>query len=199
MKGIIIYLKDKYWTVIAIATVLPGVASAAFEYMMTGGLPGWIPLVAAALGGGLTALILMYIKTPEPAPEPRSLPDPPSEVQPLPEGSSRIFCPRTPAELIDKIEGCTEIQAEYIIKPYLDQWMEIEGNIKDVSKTSYTNQITVFIFDNELSLFLYFDANTWGVQVGSFDVGDRISVIGKIASIQRDGIISLGECELVNQ
>ena len=198
MTRIITYLKSRYWTVVAIATVLPGVASAAFEYMMTGGLSGWTPLVAAALGGGLAALILMYIKTPDSPSESHPLPEPPSEVQPLPEAAAQIFCPRTPAELIDKVKGCTEIQAEYISKPYLGQWMGIEGNITDVSQRSYMNQITVYMFDNEPSFALYFDASTWGTQIGSFDVGDRISAIGKIESIQRGGIISLEECELVS-
>ena len=84
-----------------------------------------------------------------------------------------------------------------MIKPYLDQWMKVEGNIRDVSDKIYPNQITVHIYENESSLYLRFEANTWGAQVGSFDVGDQISAIGKIELIDRLGYISLKECELV--
>ena len=232
MKEVITYIKDQYWVTVAIAAALPGIITAAVEYTMTGGSSGLIPLSAAAIGGGLTALILMAIKTPYfpsavveyimTGGAPRWIPlgivigvgltalilmatntsDSPSKEGPLPGPSSeeeqRIFSPRTPAELVDKLEGLTEVQAERLTETYLGQWMEVEGNVTDISRNLFEDQIKVHIFNDRLSLFLHFDASTWGVQVGSLDVGDQISAIGKIRSILRQGIISLDECELVS-
>ena len=190
MNNIIAYLKNNYWTTVAIATILPGVASTAIEYMITNGSSGWIPLSAALIGGCFTALTLVIIKTSEQPPKIHTL----SETK-----SSRIPCPRTPAELIEKIEGCTEIQAEHITQPYLGQWMEIEGNVDDVSERLSGDEISVYIWSEvKPSFFLIFDSNTWGTQIRSFDVGDHIIAVGKIKSISRLGTISLEECELIN-
>lgn len=228
-------LKDLGYGMIAAA--LPGIITAAVEYIIAGGSSGWKPLGAAIIGGGLITLILMAIKTPDfpstvveyimTVGPPRwillgiaigasltmlilmaitTLDDSPSEVTTLDDSSSeedrRIFSPKTSAELVAKLKGLTEIQAERIAEPYLGLWLEEEGVVTDISKESLSDQIAVYMFEDKPGLALYFDASTWGAQVGSFDVGDRISAIGKIKSIQRtwdSGIVSLEECELVSQ
>ena len=203
-----------YW-VVAGAT-LPGSFAAIIQYILTGGVSGWIPLVATLLGGIVAAVVLLFTakRRPldltksyeplEPLIEGRAIPPRiPAELvaeikglEPLAEG--RAISPRTPAELVAEIKGLTEIVATDVSRRHIGQWLRVQGQVQDVSQRFIPKgKIIVSITDAETALNLYFDAKIWGSQVSLFNVEDRISAIGKIDRIGRIGWINLEECELV--
>ena len=220
------YIKNRPRITFTFAIILPGVFVSITEYFMTKGISGEKPILAAIAGGVLAALVLSFVKLDEsphqskteqapaspesreaflknleravsekvqgPAPPetstPSTLPDSPTE--------ERIFSPRTPAELVDEIKGMTEVVAERVSERHIGQWLKVHGPIRDVSNRG--GAISVDIMETEPSFFLDFDQSRWSKRLDSFNIGDQISVIGKIQGIDRDGYISLEECELVS-
>ena len=201
-RKVLRYIKRRPLITITLAAVLPGAIASLIEYFLTNGISGVIPILAAFVGGILAALGLSFVKPDEPphrsetiqvpaTPEtstPSTLPDSPPE--------ERIFSPRTSAELVDEINGMTEVVAERVSARHIGQWLKVKGPIGDVSIRG--REICVPIMETEPSMFLYFDESRWSNRLKSFDVGDQISVIGEIRSIRRSGIVRLEKCELVS-
>ena len=182
-----------YWVVAS--AILPGSFAAIIQYILTGGVSGWIPLVATLLGGIVAAVVLLFTAKRRPLDLTKSY----EPLVPLTEG--RAISPRTPAELVAEIKGLTEIVATDVSRRHIGQWLRVQGQVRDVSQrfiSKGTIIVSITGAETTLLLFLYFDAKIWGSQVSSFIVGDRISAIGKIDRIDRTGLIRLEECALVN-
>ena len=81
------------WTIRAFSTAIPSALIALIEYIITGGVSGWAPLVAAFIGvfASVPVLWLMDRRKPLEAPTPDNLPAPPIE--------GKDFSPRTPPNL----------------------------------------------------------------------------------------------------
>lgn len=186
----------RYWLMVVTAMILPGVFAGIFEYMMTEGSSGWIPLVAALTGGLAAMLILWLIEQRKPekpqGPNKTAGASEPDELK----VEERIFTQRTPDELVASIRGLTEVAAGHVSERYLGQWLKVEGYVKDVYMLSSNKVIVVYISDAEPGVFLHFDAKRWEKHVAALDVEDKISAIGKIQTIGRQGIVALEQCEI---
>ena len=202
MNKTIRFLKERLLIATTVSAILPGLITAAVEYIMTGGHLGWTPIWASCIGGLVAWIVLMFI-LPEPleSSETRRLPNPldPSE----PPTEERFFSPRTPAELVASIYGLTDVKAEAMAKFHIGHWLKVEGKIINVSLIQSFSHKTTMVFigtsnEEELFLSLEFDSRIWNNRVSSLDIGEPISAIGKIKQISSIDV-RLAECELVNE
>ena len=227
MRRAIRYFKDRYWATLAVATISPGVLTAAIEYIVTKGVSGLLPLGAAALGGCLTIGALKFIETPDvnglnptiKVPQSPDVPSRRSGVRPAPGATEipqsheipdrigllsedRFFSPRTPDELVHEVKGLTDIVAKEVSKRHISHWLRVEGRIRNVQEYEYMDYIFIYVAqaDVNVDLILEFDRSYWRERLIAFNVGDHISAIGKIKGISSSlgGTVSLDECELVN-
>ncbi|MCY4653977.1 MAG: hypothetical protein OXC95_12535 [Dehalococcoidia bacterium] len=224
MRKLVRYSKRHYWQTVAGSVILPGALAGVAEYALTQGVSGLIPILAAVIGGILTMVSLTFIQptqeydddantesreisrrsaTHSSANSESSTSGGTSEVPIRPviiEKSShsvegKFFSPRTPNELVDEVKGMTDVVATRVSARHIGQWLKVDGPIEDVS--TEVREICVQILETEPSFFLYFDESSWSTRLASFNVGDQISVIGKIRRIGRFGYVTLEECELV--
>lgn len=226
MQRFLKYLKNRPRIIFTLAIILPGVFVSIFEYILTDGISGEKPILAALAGCVLAAILLMFVKPDETSK--KSEKGQPSDIQKkreaflknfehevskvvqepaTPETSTpssppdspteeRIFSPRTPVELVDEIKGMTGVVAKRVSERHIGQWLKVTGPVKDVSNKG--DEIFVYISKTEPSMLLYFDASRWGKSLASYNVGDQISVIGQIEYISRGGSVRLEKCELVS-
>ena len=199
MRKIIRCVRRHPWITVAVPTVLSSLAIALIEYFLTGGVSGWKPVIAGLVGGtigGSVAAVLTFIITSD---DDSSVGEAES-LQLLDE--KRIYSRRTPAELVDEVKGRTDIAAEHISKPYLGQWLQVEGLVDDVRDRYKVIRVYLprgEIGSSEPSFFLDFDADVWRDIFATLHKGDRISAAGKIKHIAPSGYISLEECELIDE
>ena len=195
------------WTIRILSILLPGALTALAEYMITGGVAGWAPVVAAVIGGFASVLVLWLVDKrkvagPPALQESTTLPSPPaSQNLTAPQIDGRDFSPRTPAELLASVEGLTEIAAESASQRHIGLWLKVKGNVLNVREDGFDNTITVFLNESisQKGMHLEFDANRWGARLRTLDIGDMISAVGKIESINSYmhlASLSLVCCEL---
>ena len=110
----------------------------------------------------------------------------------------KLFCQRTPAELVAEMKGKTSIVAANLLERHKGQWIRANGSIRDVSKDTSRegHQVILNWTDSQPAMGLYFDSGTYGGYLGSCNVGDSIDAIGKIGNIY-ENMVFLTECELV--
>ena len=213
MRRFVSYCKDRYWITLVTATMLPGVVTAAVEYIATSGVAGILPLVAAAMGGLLTFLVLKLVQTPELADKPvMTNPTETPDTSKMPElhkadGQSepgtenRFFSLRTPDELVASVKGLTDIAAEDVRKRHIGHWLQVTGSVGNISSLLDTVVVHVRQAGTKTDLFLYFEETVWRDKLASFDIGDQISAIGRIDAFESrlGGSVTLEECKLIDQ
>lgn len=182
-----------YWASVFAATILPAALAGFFEYIMSGGSSGLIPLWAGLVSGVLTAGVLLMLQR-------VSIPDRPFDV-PIKPANERVFTNRSPAELVERIDGLTAVSSKPIIERYLGLWLRAGGKIFEVEER---NQDIVAYLTNagvagnaSPEFVLYFNKEPWGQKLRALDKGDELFAVGKIARISTYGI-SLEDCEVVD-
>lgn len=182
------------WIIRVLSMVLPGALTALAEYMITGGVGGWAPLVAVVIGGFASVLVLWLV-------DKRKVEEPPAQ-QSLPAHytEGKDFSPRTPAELIASVKGLTDIAAASATQHDIGLWLRVDGTARNVKEHISSDVIEVSVVESgtKVSLFLDFAASRWGARLRSLDVGDSVSAIGRITHIARSGHVVLEDCELLN-
>lgn len=260
------------WLVFVATIMLPGVLIEGTEYALTGGLSGSKALIASAIGGILSVIVLLImmklwpkddgkVPSPEvlsvptgplveinvssyqapptpaptavedsvpshqasPAPTPTAIEDSVSSYQAppaptptavedgapshqaspaptTPAAKERVFSPRTPAELLEAIEGLTDLAAETVSRPHIGSWLRLEGKIRNMSLLRLSKEqinVSLVLPLDEVDVFLLFRADIWKERLELYVEGDQISAIGKILSVSRSGYVQLEECELI--
>ncbi len=114
----------------------------------------------------------------------------------------KFFSPRTPTEMLAAVE-VTEIAAKDARQREIGYLLKVEGTIRDkrssfeVSPSWGTKKVHVCMdeLETQASIFLEFTGSTWQNRLYSFNLGDRISAIGRIESVTKS--VNLKDCELV--
>ena len=118
----------------------------------------------------------------------------------LPEVKARVLSPRTPAELVNSVEGLTDIATEERSRPHIGTWLRVNGKITNISQIPFSGDILVHLNvpPDDTTVFLTFDGSNWGQRLRLHEVGDRISASGQIDGINQHlgGHVDLEECEL---
>lgn len=202
MQRAIRYGKSRYWTTVAVATVLPGVATAVIEYIVANGVKGLWPIAIAVMGGCLTMLALKLIKAPDfsevASPTEISLSlEVPAYAGRLVEG--RFFSPRTPDELVAEITGQTDIVAAEAIKRHIGHWLRVAGSVRDVSDRGGSVLLYIDLSDSRVSFSMEFNREYWRERLVAYNKGDQVVAIGQINYINSHigGVIRLDDCEFV--
>lgn len=199
MRQVVRFAKRWYWTSIIIGTVAPGSIAALIMYIATDGVTGWLPVVAAVLGGLLTAGVLSLIGGHEPTNQPGSgLPS-----IPTPFSQGKVFSPRTPDELVNEVKGLTDIRRQHVIQLHLGEWLHVAGCIRDVQQISPGDEIKVSVALKEsgVTAFMVFVPSYWQASLQAANIGDTISANGRIKNVEfflGYGSVTLDECELVD-
>ena len=178
MRRILRFLRRRYWATVSVATLFPGVFAGIFEYFMSGGTSGLVPLWAGVASGILTACVLLLIQAPESKP------------------TDRVFTQRTANELVEQLNGLTDIAAKPIVDRHAGTWLRV----RDLPVYDIVESGDVILVDDVPSysrpgFSLSFDRNEWGDRLKILDRGDQISAIGLISDISGD-IIWLEKCEI---
>ena len=185
------------WATVAVAMILPGVLTAAVEYVITRGVSGAISIGAAVIGGLLAAILLSFIERPV-------IPEPPNQPEPLSErvslsSETRVFSPRTPTELVAEIEGksMTTLTAAAVSQRHIGQWLRVNGSIDNIYDWLGSITVSIKTLEHQTSMTLQFNKNVWLETLKPFNIGDQITAIGKIDSISSISV-TLEECELID-
>ena len=199
-----------------LGTTLPGLIAAGAEFYLTSGISGIAAIPSALIGGLVTTILLMnlghgtesnvQLTVSEPTPneltnkvERPHLEDTPplarSNTLPTKE---KIFSRRTPADLVAEMEGKTTIAANQTMSRHVGQWISVDGLVADVGDV-LIDEVVVMLksSDSQPILHLGFEATRWRDSLGSLNIGDRISVTGKIVRITSISL-SLKECEMMD-
>ena len=191
-RTVLRFVKARPVPLVVIGAVLPGVLAAVVEFVVTDGVSGVVPIASAALGGLVTAVVLYLLITLGP------VSDSPEQGTATFTDSGRFFSRRTPAELVAEIEDKTTIFAERISDRHRGHWIAVDGFIRDVRDDLDEVTVHLQIEGPPKFISLGFTASAWKDKLISLDIGDQISVIGKIHSIAEYGI-TLENCELVQR
>ena len=212
MRQNIRYPHRWYWIFLIIGTVGPGLINAGLEYFAAGDAKAWEPIAWSLGGGSVTVFILWLLSALWPAHEaqlrPRAEETPQAaRAEPIPQANAlarqRSISPRTPVQIVDELEGHTEMTQERLIERHIGAWLEVTGVITNVSHRRHKQTISVSMqgSQDEITFFLEFDANVWNSIFRSSNIGDHISARGEIVRIRafqhREAYIALGQCELV--
>lgn len=210
-----IFIRQHPWIFGAIGNILPPSIAVLLQYLLTKDISEWIPVVSW-FGGALITLAVLWFVSKRSRDEvvaaltPTTVAQSPTVVQSptiilsptagVSQAEGRVFSRRTPAELVGLGKGLTEIAAGDVVKSHIGNWLKVEGLVNDVSSSMGGKDIMVVLERSDLHilLLLHFDASKWKPQVSTLIIGDKISVIGTIRSIDRTGYVSLEECELLN-
>lgn len=212
MRQVVRLAKRRYWASIIVGTVAPGAIAALIMYIVTDGVTGWSPVVAAALGGLLTAGVLGLIGGDEPTNQPSIVQAPPFSANqpgtaqpPLPTSltQDKVFSPRTPDELVNEVRGLTDIRRQHAIQLHLSQWLHATGHIRNVRQGVPGGEIIVSVdlTNSDVAISFSFDPSLWQARLQAANIGDTVSAIGKIRDLDSHGgygIVWLDECELLD-
>ena len=111
----------------------------------------------------------------------------------------------TPKELVSVFRGRTTAKGEKLAKTYTGNWIKVSGPINDVreSKTPFYLPfhwpwaVTVSMDSNHTEIYINLKfTRKWLDLVSALGKGDTISVLGRIAVVEREGIW-LKSCELL--
>lgn len=109
--------------------------------------------------------------------------------------SGRVFLPPklTPSYLCDLARDKTAYQALKATEIYVGKWMRIAGAISDISST--LGHLTATLRFGPSTVVLFFEMDKWSDHLSVIPLGEKISAVGKIRSIE-SRFISLDCCEL---
>jgi hypothetical protein len=178
MRKIARQLRKRHWRMVLVATLLPAALAGVFEYFMSGGTSGWVPLWAGVVSGVLTVSVLMLIQARE-----RTV-------------GERAFSKRTPHELAEQIRGLTEMAAKPIVERHRGAWLQVHTRIDDMAVQGSRLVVENLVSYTQPGLVMSFQKRTWSDKLKILDRGDRIDVIGRISDMY-DDVIWLEDCELV--
>ena len=99
MRAFARWVQKRRWITVVVATILQAALAGVFEFLMSGGTSGWIPLWAGLLGGVLTAGVLLLI---------------PSQKEVAEE---RVFVQRSANELVQQVSNRTSVAARFAMNP----------------------------------------------------------------------------------
>ena len=178
-RGVIQWCRKRYWVTIFAGTVLPAASTGAFEYVMSRGISGWVPLWAGLASGVLTAGVLLLIQNYAPTDE-------------------RVFSKRTPYELVEQIRGLTDVASKPILGRHAGIWLHASGPVFNIIERTKHFEVHVSSADIGPGFILYFDKARWRDKLLILDRDDSIFAVGRISSIS-EMFISLKECEVVDR
>ena len=165
------------WTFIGVAG--PGLLAEAFLYLLTGGLVGWQPFVAALAGGVGTLGLLRF----------------------WPSKDRQTYSRRTPQELMSEVQGLTTVQQLNVVRRHKGTWLQVEGKVADVAPISGSSTYLVQVrlpIGNARAALVFRTFSLMSSQKKKLDIlnnGDNIVVTGKIDNIKA-GDIHLTNCKL---
>lgn len=114
--------------------------------------------------------------------------------------TKRIFVPKsvTPEYLMGLFKSQTIIQADKLIEPYINKWIETEGSLSQVTSRSWPEVCAnVILRFGEYQIHLTFD-KTWIERLSMIRRKDNIRVRGTISQV-RTYSIDLENGEIVDQ
>ena len=180
MLRILPFLRKHPWTSVLVAALFPALFGGFLEYIVGGGISGWVPLLSGLAGGILTAAAVLVLKAEEPNP------------------ADREFTQRSPNELVEQIQGLTYLAAEPIVERYSGTWMRVQGlPVYDISESDGVIVVGGVPSYNHPGYSLSFDKKEWGQKLKILDRGDRLSAIGRISTFLED-MIFLEQCEILD-
>ena len=202
MQKIFAWVRERPWVSTLLGASLVAVVGGLFEYFMTGGEAGWIPLGAGVVGAFVMAVWIALVGKSEPqTPEPVQMRIVGSggvavalrESEP----SQRVFSPRSPSELVALRKGKTEIVARAAIKPHIGTWLPYQGPVVDV-KFHYSGEGMVISLEHSSvdapRIYAWFGPS-WSKSIEILDIGDQVTLVGEISDILSN-LIALEKCEL---
>ena len=199
-------MKDRQWLFFAIGVFVPTSVSEAVYFVWTNGAEGWKPLVAAIIGAAtaivMGAIVTLWLRSARKAYPSEPIASNLSEEVGSNSAPDRIFCPRSPRELLHEVAGLTEIQREVVAQRYIGTWLSVEGSIMDIGRALIGDEYVVYLRADGMtrSMTLEFDAQRWGTTISLCNKADRVKINGQIAAI--GGLfgtyIHLANCELLS-
>ena len=186
MKQIVAWDRRQVWAGVLGSLSCPLLTSVA-EYILTGGVSGWKPVVAAVVGA-VAGLLVARMVIGKPAPQ---TPEP---------SESRVLSPRSPSELVALTRGKTEIAAKDATRPHIGTWLQFQGRVVDVGEADQDHEKVMQVILEDLSfgfsrMYSHFDS-PWRKRIEILAIGDQVTVTGEISSILPH-VIFLKKCEMV--
>lgn len=106
---------------------------------------------------------------------------------------SPAFSPRTAKEMMAEVEGQTDLAAKAISRRHTGNWLKFSGSVGDI----IDEHDFLFIScksESSGKVFCAFEYE-WKDRLGTYNPGDKITVVGKIVSVSSD-FVSLVDCSL---
>ena len=197
MKTSVDIVRDNMWLTVPVATVGPGLITAVIQYALPGKEIGIIPILLALIGGGVAAIILLFLRVRDQdkalgllrSPERLSPPDEKPEVDeaefmPLYHlDRERPWSPRKTQELVDRIRGLTDVARQEVIKEDIGRWLRIRGTISNVRDEGDDRAATTIELTNGVYVIATAESDPWRSILRASRIGDEIDVIGPITNI----------------
>ena len=109
----------------------------------------------------------------------------------------RVYSRRTPAELVDEVQGKTSLVQSEVSRRHVGQWLTVSGKVFNVTAGYLDLMITLQRTGEEPIILLRFDPDLWKPHLSTLDMGDSVIAIGNIDTIT-DSMLVLANCELVD-
>ena len=111
---------------------------------------------------------------------------------------ARVEVDVTPEFLAGFFKDRLDVQAQNLATPFIGKWLTVSGPIHNVGAWRGTfSQVTFNRPDSNVSLYMMFRAKTTVDRLSVLKHGDRMTVCGQIAEIDRDRV-QLDPCELID-
>ena len=169
-------LRTRQWLTVVVSTILPAALTGIFEFFMSGGTSGWIPLWAGLLSGVLAGGLLLVQARREVTEE-------------------RVFVQRSPNELVQQVSNRSSVAARSVINRYAKAWMRAGGPVYDVVEHQDTVLVYVSGYDAGPGFVLEFKKGASFDQLKVLDPGDKIRALGRISHVSALWI-KLVDCEI---
>jgi hypothetical protein len=110
----------------------------------------------------------------------------------------RSFVDVTPKDLRRVFEEHTEIQARMRVADVIGKWMKVSGPLGNVGDCTSSLQVTFAYRPSPRAVvYMYFYKKKWFDRLSFLNVGDNITVVGRIREV-RGGGLYLDNCELID-
>jgi hypothetical protein len=187
-------------------------------YLLFGTQTGSRVLVALAFGWFLFTLLFEVRRDPDAKElhkiEPVKEPDPPkvtagapkvetakpkSERSPQPhQVGDRIIANVTPKYLASFFDEHTDIQANRLVKQYIDKWLNVSGVVFDVRSTDVGTSIGIGPDSAERPFVVaYFREQQWIDRAELLRKGDHVTLIGRIVYVD-SAVVRLTDSEIID-
>jgi hypothetical protein len=102
-----------------------------------------------------------------------------------------VFADVTPEKLMRFFEDHTDIQANARVSSFIGRWMKVSGRLGSVSAGSQVS------LAGGSPVHMFFRKKKWVDRLVALGIGDRITVVGQIALIERGNLV-LDNCEFTD-